>query len=157
MYTIPEKINNLLTVDFLKEFRKELFKINKYDLSNFAEFSVLMNSGTSGWVTAFGVACINTNKLELYKYVKSLDWQDFDICVDDITGMLLDNKLILGELSKVIEQQLNIPEHDQYHCSMCYGVFTIDMVKLKDEDYICFRCENPNYYQESMEKLELIK
>jgi len=44
MYTIPEEINTLLTLDFLKEFRKELFRINNYDLSNFAESGVLMNS-----------------------------------------------------------------------------------------------------------------
>ena len=31
------------------------------------------------------------------------------------------------------------------------------MVRLKDENYICFKCEHPNYYQESLEKLKLIK
>jgi len=157
MYTIPEEINTLLTLDFLKEFRKELFRINNYDLSNFAESGVLMNSWTSGWTTAFGIACVTTNNLELYKYIQSLDWQDFDICVDEITYKLLENNLILGQLSKVIEEQLNIPENEQYYCFECYGIFTKDMVRLKDENYICFKCEHPNYYQESLEKLKLIK
>lgn len=157
MYTIPEEINTLLTLDFLKEFRKELFRINNYNLSNFAEFGVLMNSGTSGWTTALGNACINTNNLELYKYVKSLDWDDFDICADIITNKLLENNLILGSISKVIEQQLNIPELGQYRCSMCYGIFTIDMIRTYHSDYMCFKCEHPNYYKESLDKLKLIE
>lgn len=154
MYTLPQEINILLTLDFLKEFRSELFKLNNYSLADFAENSVLINSGTVGWSTALGNACINTNKLELYKYVKSLDWEDFDICADIITSKLLDNNLILGKISSVIEQQLNIPIHQQCQCSMCYGIFSRDMGKIYELDFICFKCNNPNYYQKSLERLK---
>ena len=54
-YTMPEDIKNLITDDFLKEFRNQLFRIHEYySLDVFAEEGIPINTSTAGWYAAFG-------------------------------------------------------------------------------------------------------
>ena len=44
-YTMPENIKDLITYDFLKEFRNQLFRIHEhYSLDTFADFGIPMNT-----------------------------------------------------------------------------------------------------------------
>lgn len=148
-YEIPKHIKELITDDFLKEFRNQLFRINKYDLSLFAEEGIPMNPSTTGWYASFGKACLLTKKEELLDYYRTLTWYDSDIFDSELAEMLVERKFILGYLSKVIEEQLGIKEEDLRICDDCGGWFTKDMVVeiYDEEDYgfnycRCFYCQD---------------
>lgn len=172
-YTIPQEVKNLITREFLTEFRNQLFRIHEYwSLDTFAEEGIPMNTSTSGWHSAFGKACILTKNNELYKYHRSLEWYDSDIFDGELAEMLITEKLILGDLSKVIEEQLGIKEDDLRYCCDCGKLYTDDMVIKLPEDqwdrivsyYRCLHCEDlintsngnknaTNYYIKCLEEV----
>ena len=152
-YSIPENIKKLITYDFLKEFRNQLIRIHNYwSIDTFAEDGAIMNTGTSGWFAAFGKACILVNNKELYNYWKSLPWYDSDLFDDELAEMLIENHLMLGDLSKVIEEQLGIKEDELRYCCDCDKLYTNGMVIKLPEDrwdssvsyYRCLHCEDLN-------------
>lgn len=72
-YHMPENIKKLVTDEFLKEFRDQLFRIHGYyKLDAFAEYSVPVNTGTGGYSAAFFKACMLTGSEELYNYSRTL-------------------------------------------------------------------------------------
>lgn len=151
-YTIPENIKELITDDFLKEFRNQLFRIHKhYSLETFADFGIPLNTSTSGWFAAFGKACLLTHKEQLLDYWRTLPWYDSDIFDGELAEMLVDKKLILDDSAKVLGEQLNISSDDIVCCRDCGRFYTKDMVValteddededyFYDEDYIQYRC-----------------
>ena len=154
-YTIPKDIKDLITDDFLKEFRNQLFRIHEhYSLETFADFGIPMNTSTSGWFAAFGKACLLTHKEVLFDYWRTLPWYDSDIFDGELAEMLIDRKLILGDSTKIIGKQLDINEDDIVYCLDCGKFYTKDMVTVlseDDEDYIydkdyiqyrCFHCQD---------------
>lgn len=176
-YTMPEDIKNLITDDFLKEFRNQLFRIHEhYSLETFAEDGIPMNTSTSGWFAAFGKACLLTNKEVLLNYWRTLPWYDSDIFDGELADMLIERGFILGDLSKVIEQQLGINPDDLRVCNDCGKLYTKDMViEITDVDedelfsrYRCLYCqdvketkdENRNasdYYRSILKELDEYK
>ena len=159
-YTIPDNIKNLITYDFLKEFRNQLFRINgHYSLDTFADFGIPMNTSTAGWYAAFGKACLLTNKEELFNYWRTLPWYDSDIFDGELAEMLVDNKLILDDSNAVLGKLLNINPDDIVYCDYCGKLYTKDMVievernsEYFDEyytEYMCLFCydaENTSGY-----------
>lgn len=147
-YEIPSNIKEIITYDFLKEFRNQMLRVHSYyGLNSFAEEGMTTNTSTTGWYTAFWKACMLTGKEELINYNKSLPWYDSDIFEYEITKMLVDNHLILGELSKIISKQLNINEDDLRVCSECGNWYTKDMgfesIDNSNElEFICFACND---------------
>lgn len=149
-YAIPQDIKNLITDDFLKEFRNQLFRINNYSLENFAEEGIPMNTSTSGWFAALGKACLLTNKEALLDYWRTLPWYDSDVFDGELADMLIERGFILGDLSNVIEQQLSIKPDDLRVCNDCGKLYTKDMVvEIADvnedelfSNYRCFHCQD---------------
>ena len=145
-YKIPEHIMTLITYDFLKEFRNQLFRIHEhYSLDTFADFGIPTNTSTGGWYAAFGKACLLTHKEELFDYWRSLAWYDSDIFDEELAEMMVEKKLILDDSYKIIGQQLNIDPNEIVCCNDCGKFYTKDMVvKIdnEDEDYLIslYRC-----------------
>ena len=150
-YTIPKDIKDLITYDFLKEFRNQLFRIHEhYSLETFADFGIPINTSTGGWYAALGKACLLTNKEKVFNYWRTLPWYDSDIFDGELAEMLINNKLILDDSSKVLGQLLNIDSDDIVYCSCCGKLYTKDMVvadiEYDDEDswteYKCLYCKD---------------
>ena len=172
-YTIPEHIKILITDDFLKEFRKQLFRIFKdISLETFAEYGIPYNTPTGGYVAAFGKACLITKNEELFNYWRSLPCYDSDVFDGEITEMLIERKFILDDLSKIIEEKLGLKEEDTAMCNDCGRLYTKDVViEIKNpeeifiSEYRCLRCEDAketktdsknvtNYYLNVLNELE---
>ena len=138
-YEIPKNIRDLITYDFLKEFRNQLFRIHEhYSLETFADFGIPINTSTGGWYAAFGKACLLTNKEKVFNYWRSLPWYDSDIFDGELAEMLVENKLILDDSIKIISELLNINPDDIVYCCDCGKFYTKDMtivLKEDDEDY----------------------
>lgn len=150
-YIIPDNIKKLITDDFLKEFRNQLFRIHKhYSLDVFAEEGIPMNTSTSGWYAAFGKACLLTQKEELLNYWRTLPWYDSDIFDGELAELLIKRGFILGDLSDVIEKQLDIKHDDLRVCNDCGKTYVKDMVvEINDIDeeelfskYRCLYCHD---------------
>ena len=150
-YTIPKDIKNLITDDFLKEFRNQLFRIHEYySLETFAEEGIPINTSTGGWFAAFGKACLLTHKEALIDYWRMLPWYDSDVFDGELADMLIERGFILGDLSKVIEQQLGIKYDDLRVCNDCGRLYTKDMVvEITDvnedelfSNYRCLHCQD---------------
>ena len=151
-YKIPENIKELITDEFLKEFRNRLFRICGYSLEDFAETGISMCTSTSGWYVAFWKACKLTNNSQLLNYYNTLDWYDSDLFDDELAHMLIEKKLILGDLSEIIEEKLGIKEEDLRVCNDCRKYFSKDMVVKINEDeeedgiwfskYRCLHCQD---------------
>lgn len=152
-YSIPDKIKNLITDEFLKEFRNQLLRIHKYwSINTFAEEGIPMNTSTAGWYAAFGKACMLTNNEDLFNYWRKLEWYDSDLFDGELAELLIERHFILGDLSKVIEQQLGIKEEDLRMCCDCGQMYTKDMViEISDEEvkkdflmsgYRCLCCQD---------------
>jgi len=149
-YQIPDNIKELITYDFLKELRNQLFRIHEYwSIDTFAENGIPMNTSTGGWHASLGKACITTNSKGLYNYQKNLEWYDSDIFDGELAEMLIENHLILGDLSKVIEQQLGIKESELRECCKCGKLYTLEMVielsaETEEEmgEYKCLCCND---------------
>lgn len=169
-YTIPKDIKELITDDFLEEFRNQLFRIHEYySLENFAEEGISMNTSTGGWYAAFGKACLLTHKEVLLDYWRTLPWYDSDIFDGELADMLIERGFILGDLSKVIEEQLGIKEGDLKICNDCGRLYSKDMVVEitdKNEDifmsnYRCLYCQDKkngnDYYKNVLKELDEYK
>ena len=176
-YTIPEEIKSLITNEFLKEFRNQLFRIHKYySLDLFAEDGIPINTSTAGWFAAFGKACLLTNNNKLFNYHRTLPWYDSDIFDGELAEMLIERGFILGDLSKVIKEQLNIEEKDLRVCNDCEKLYEKDMViEITDVDekeliskYRCLYCQDfketedgneraTKYYRSVLKELEEYK
>ena len=178
-YTIPEHIRNLVTDDFLKEFRNQLFRIHDYySLDLYADNGIPMNTSTAGWFAAFGKACLVTHKEEILDYWRTLPWYDSDIFDGELADMLVERKFILDDSSKVIGQLLDINPDDIVECCDCGKIYTKDMVSVLTEDdedyeedwtqYRCFYCQdvknlkegNPSatdYYRNILKELDKYK
>ena len=150
-YKIPENIKKLITDDFLKEFRNQLFRIHEhYSIETFAEYGIPSSTSTGGWYAAFGKACLLTNKEDLFNYWRTLPYYDSDIFDGELAEMLIDRKFILGSLSDVIEKQLGIKVDDLRVCNDCGKLYLEDMVvKINDtneneliSDYRCLNCQD---------------
>lgn len=178
-YTIPEHIRNLVTDDFLKEFRNQLFRIHDYySLDLYADRGIPMNTSTIGWFAAFGKACLVTHKEEILDYWRTLPWYDSDIFDGELADMLVERKIILDDSSKAIGELLGIEPDDIVKCCDCGKVYTKEMVSVITEDdedyeedwtqYRCFYCQdvknlkdgNPNatdYYRNILKELDEYK
>ena len=150
-YTIPKDIKDLITDDFLKEFRNQLFRIHEYySLETFAEEGILMDTSTSGWFAAFGKACLLTHKEVLLDYWRTLPWYDSDIFDGKLAEMLVERGFVLSDLNKVIEERLGIKQDDLRVCNDCGRVYAKDMVveitdANEDElfsEYRCLYCQD---------------
>ena len=162
-YTIPEHIQKLITDDFLKEFRNQLFRLHpQYSLETFAEEGIPEGTLTFTWSTALGKACLLTHNEELLDYWRTLDWYDSDLFDDQLSQMLIDRHFILGDVSKIIEEKLGIPEKDLKTCCDCGRLYTKDMMakltrKEKKEamgDYRCLFCQDKATGEKYFEKVE---
>lgn len=142
-YSIPEKYKKLCTLEFLTEFRNQLFRMDKwFSLEVFADEGIPMNTSTYGWVTALYKACSLTNNEELYNYWRTLPWYDSDIFDSIIAEMLIENNLILDNIS-TYALKYNIVNNieDIIDCNKCYNAYTKDDVEYMskdDEDYDIF-------------------
>ena len=152
-YSIPEEIKVLITDDFLREFRNQLFRIHKYyGLDTFADDGIPMNTSTAGWFAAFGKACLLTDTTELLDYWRSLEWYDSDIFDGELADMLVDKKFILPSIDEIIYEKLGIKSEDLRVCGECGRLFTKDMVIDMGEDsefaenhygqYLCLHCQD---------------
>lgn len=151
LYTMPEPIKKLVTDEFLKEFRNQLFRIHEYyHLGLFADEGIPINTSTSGWFAAFGKACLLTNNEQLLDYWRILPWYDSDIFDGELAEMLVERGFILDDLSKVIEEQLGIKENELRVCNDCGKLYAKDMVvEITDIDeeeliskYRCLYCQD---------------
>lgn len=176
-YSMPENIKALITDEFLQEFRNQLIRIHEYwSIDTFAEEGVPMNTSTSGWYAALGKACLLTNNEELFNYWRTLSWYDSDIFDGELAEMLIERHLILGDLGKVIEEQLGIKESDLRVCCDCGKWYTKDMVveltveEAKEEmsGYRCLYCNDirntkdgnknaTDYYRDILKELDEYK
>lgn len=168
VYEIPENVRTLVTVEFLKEFRKQLFRIHEYYSLADGEFEgILMSTNTSGWEVAFFNACKNTDVLEIYDYSRTLPWYDSDMFSYQISEMMIKSKIILRDMREIIANELGIDYNDIVKCYECGKYFTKDSTIEIEADgensYICLNCndmehKNPcynttDYYRESLEEL----
>ena len=177
-YTMPESIKDLITYDFLKEFRNQLFRIHEhYSLETFADFGIPLNTSTAGWYAALGKACLLTHNEELFNYWRALAWYDSDIFDGELAEMLINNRLILGDSAEIIVKQLGINPDDIVYCYDCCKLYTRDMVvalAVDDEDYCpddgyiqyrCLHCQDAkdgsgnatNYYKDILAELDEYK
>ena len=96
---IPKNIKDLITKDFLKEFKKQLFSMwcwwsrneedfTEYSEKDFADFC-FNEIGTGYWDIAFENACKTQKTEELLIYKNSLDWQEIDIFDSEIAKKLI--------------------------------------------------------------------
>jgi len=143
-YAIPHNIKTLITDDFLLELRNQLFRIHDYySLELFADEGIPMNTSTSGWYAAFGKACLLTNKLELLKYWKNLEYYDSDIFDGELAEMLVEKKLILGYSNDVLARRLKISPECIERCYECGQLCSLYIKHKEDDDYIiCNSCSD---------------
>lgn len=178
-YTMPEPIKRLVTAEFLKEFRNQLFRMhNYYSLDSFADEGIPMNTSTSGWFAAFGKACLLTNNEQLLDYWRTLPWYDSDIFDGELAEMLVERGFILDDKAKVISRMLGIDEDNIVTCCKCGRAYTKDMVSVigKDDEYYdddwtqykCLHCQDyeqrtnkefevTDYYRNVLEELDEYK
>jgi hypothetical protein len=154
-YKIPDDIKKLITKEFLSNFRDELYKISNFSLEDFYMDTLVHYESSSGWDTAFGLACISSNLDELYRYTQTLPWYDWDLFCSEVDDMLLENKLMLdGFFDDYIAEKLNLKQEDFGQCTWCGKRFLFKNMVIDhtldytDEDgnfeescyYICNKC-----------------
>lgn len=167
-YDIPREWLEKIDLSFLKELRKEFYRIQKLSLDQFYHDALLHYESTAGWGVAFKLACIKTNKLDLYNYSKQLEWYDYDIFCSLISELMVQNKLLIDNsfedlVINFISQELNIPQDEIKICFKCGEYFLKeDMVKdymtsdSEDEGYfVCVHCngfDKHQYYLKGLNK-----
>lgn len=146
-FKIDSSVMGILNSDeFLKEFRKQLFRLFGYSLSTFAEDELIYLCGTTGWHTAFGAACMAVGHREVFDYYEELSWDKSDHFDSIVCDLLVERGYMLGSISDLIVNTLTIPAEDLRVCNDCEGIFTKDMgveICEEDEDEILisnFRC-----------------
>lgn len=150
-YTTPEKYKQMYTNDFLKEFRRQLYRMHEnYSLELFADEGIPINTSTMGWYAAFGKACLLTNNEELLDYYDTLGWEDSDVFDDDLVNLMVDKKILLDEIDKyAIKNNIIKNTSDSLYCCKCGQMFMKkDMLKLdkeyewyKSDKYIPYACK----------------
>jgi hypothetical protein len=155
-YSIPQEYLNIINLEFLSAFREELYKMNYVSLGSFYDDSLSHVESTSGWSVAFKLACINTNKENLYKYWQTLPWYDSDLFDYELSKLLIQNKLIIGgSLEDVIAEKLGIEVKDIFPCLEC-GKYYFKKDMIADDDYYkCIYCngfDSHQYYLEGLKK-----
>ena len=150
-YRIPEEIKGLITDEFLKEFRNQLFRIfNHFSLDAFMESGVTIAT-SHGWIASFGKACLLTSNEKVLNYWRSLDWYSSDRFNGEIYDMLIDKGLVLCDIFSLIEEKMGIKKEDLVYCSDCGKLYAKDMVvKVEEENeddvfytrYRCFHCQD---------------
>ena len=148
-YTIPEKYKTMCTDNFLKEFRRQLYRMHEhYSLDLFADEGIPINTSTTGWYASFGKACLLTNNEKLLDYYDKLGWEDSDIFDDELANMMVDKKILLDEIDKyAIKNNIIQNASDCLYCCKCGQMFVKkDMLKLdeeyyKSDNYIPYACK----------------
>jgi hypothetical protein len=170
-YKMPKDMKDKISLEFLKQFRSELFRIHEYyALDCWYDETLGVNSGTSGWATAFGLAAIKTNLDWLYEYMETLPWYDCDIFADEVSYMLVENHLMLDSKEKYIALTLGLDEKELHRCDECQQIYLKeDMKEIEPETeddygrYLCDYCQDAEtseyksatrYYQEGLKILE---
>lgn len=146
-YTIPEKYKTMCTDNFLKEFRRQLYRMHEhYSLDLFADEGIPINTSTTGWYASFGKACLLTNNEKLLDYYDKLGWEDSDIFDDELTNMMVDKKILLDEIDKyAIKNNIIQNTSDSLYCCKCGQMFVKkDMLILppEDEEYEWYKSDN---------------
>lgn len=144
-YTIPDEIKELITYDFLKEFRRQLFAVFDFSLNTYGDFLYGIES-TRGWETALHKACDATGKQDIWKYWSDLEWYDSDCFDDELSDMLIESRLILPTINDIMTDYLDIDPEELRVCDNCGGTFTKDMIVEAEYDlhlshYICKYCD----------------
>lgn len=161
-YEMPQIIKEIIDRDFLIVFRDELYKISNFSLSDFAYESALGEGGTGGWYVAFGLACIRSNKDELFKYRNSLPWYESDMFDSDVGELMCEHNLVLkGTIDDLIIKELGLNYFEFDVCAYCGKRFlTKNMIK-EDGYHVCDKCrlkeDNPNcpqYYKDGIKIVE---
>lgn len=149
-YTIPDEIKEMMTYDFLKEFRNQLFTVFDFDLETNANTLYGIES-TNGWANALKAACHNTGKDDIWNYWNELEWYDSDVFDSELSDMLIENRLFLPTLEVIFKNYLNIELEDLRVCDNCGRLFTRDMVIARTGvdaandiayEYICKHCNS---------------
>lgn len=159
IYEMPQNVKEKITKDFLKVFMNELYSMGLLSLGDFYIDSLVYSESTSGWDTAFGVACVKTNNKELREYADNLPWYEYDLFCEDVGDLILKNKLILkGDLDDVIYKQTGLKVGDDYGCCLACGKrFPKSLMTVSDGYNVCLECNgehNPHkYYLEGLELL----
>lgn len=137
--------------EFLKEFRKQLFRLFGYSLNTFAGDELIYLSGTTGWHTAFGAACMAVGHRDAFDYYEELSWDRSDHFDAIICDLLSDRGYMLDSIQDLIVNTLNIPAEDLRVCNDCDGIFTKDMgVEISEENegeilisnFRCNKCQD---------------
>lgn len=172
-YTIPENIKELITNDFLREFRNQLFRIYDHmSLDTFAESGVTIAT-THGWTAAFGKACLLTGNEKLLNYWRSLSWYDSDHFNGEVYDMLISKGFLLGDIFTLIEEKMGIKKEDLVYCNDCGKLYSKDMVVRIEEvdddtrfsEYRCMHCHDKketaeenristDYYRNALKELD---
>lgn len=149
-YTIPVRIKEMMTYDFLKEFRNQLFAIFDFDLETYADIIQGVES-TAGWADALKTACCSTGKDDIWSYWNNLEWYDSDMFDGELGDMLIENRLILPTSDVILKNYLNVELEDIRVCDYCGRTFTKDMVITHTGvdaandiayEYICKHCNS---------------
>jgi len=157
-YTMPEEWLSKIDLEFLTAFRDELFKMNYISLDGCYCDTLAHLESTTGYHVAFKLACVKSNKLDLYQYSKTLPWYDSDIFDGKLSQLLIKNKLIIdGYIEDIIGEKLGIDPSEIEMCMKCGKYFfKKDMIPDKDAEdfYYCIHCEGTfdshQYYLEGL-------
>jgi len=158
-YSIPQEWKDIIDLNFLKQFREELFKLKYISLGSFYQDTTNYYGGTSGWDVALKLTCINTNKVNLYKYYRTLPWYDSDLFDYDLSEMLMESNIIMkGSFVYVISEKLNIKEEDIMQCGKC-GIYDYKHNMVEDKEiedlFSCMHCndfDSHKYYLDGLNK-----
>ena len=158
-YSIPEEWLKEIDLKFLTAFRDELFKMKYITLNGCYLDTLAYAESSMGHHVAFKLACIKSNKLDLYKYSKTLPWYDSDIFDSKLSELLIENKLIMGGcFEDIISEKLGIDSSEILQCMKCGNYFLkkdmIENVEIEDV-YYCIHCEGFDKHQYYLDGLNL--
>ena len=167
-YTIPKEWKEKMDENFIKQMMYELHVISGLNLDTpYLEDSIITDSGTAGWVTAFGNTCIKTNNHDLYEYYRTLPWYKSDLFDGEVEQLFIDYKFIIdGDMGDIIVEKTCFEHEDIGGCSWCGHWFPKEYITTDEfGDPVCLHCleneksenENANnYYQESLKRIDEI-
>jgi hypothetical protein len=166
-YIMPDEIKNAMTREFMQTLRRELYLIFNMSLCDW-ENDIARSSVTSGWWTAFGLACIKHDLKHIYEYTRWLDYHDKDHFGYEVVEMLVEHKQLLPDgINYYIHEQLEVDWLDFRYCIRCKRQFLISDMWLENPDatqeqfktFYCNRCQERergestaanNYYKQGL-------